>query len=178
MHNFSGNLVRTLILTTAISALSGCSPKKSESPQTDSEPKATEIKQTEPEITKSEQEEVKDKNSQEKETEKSSDTEVKSEGDTHKAFLDFAKSELAPAQSLTGEYTREPGEEWRFDSKYPSEVFGIFECSIQDFDGDKDDEMLAVALAGGDGNESLNLSIYEAGKDVAMTDLFVGTDGI
>ena len=178
MHNLSGNLVRTLILTTAISALSGCSPNKSESPQADSEPKATEIEQTEPETTKSEQEKVKDKDSQEKEPEKSSETEVKSEGDTHKAFLDFAKSELATAQSLTEEYTREPGEEWRFDSKYPSEVFGIFECSIQDFDCDKDDEMLAVALTGDGGNESLNLSMYEAGKDVVMTDLFVGTDGI
>ena len=108
----------------------------------------------------------------------SSQAAAETETDAHKTFLDYAGSELGLAKSLTGNYTRTPSGEWGYTSKYPPEVFGSFECSIQDLDGDGEDEMLVVSLAGRGEDSSLNLSVYEDDIDIALMDLFIGADEV
>ncbi len=178
MYKASSSLVRTLILAFAISILSGCSPKKAELAQANSEPTESEAELTETESESSVPDDENAKGDHENETAKSSETEEQIEDEAHKGFIDFARSELGAVQSLKGRYKREPVDNWQFSNKYPSEVFGVFDYYIQDFDGDEASEMLAVALTDDGKNGTINLSIYENDGNVTMKDMFVGTDGV
>lgn len=159
-------LICASITAAALFALTGCSSAVSD------------LAQAAPETSASGTEDDKDTESKKKKPEKPSELEDSVEDDVHKVFLDYAKRELGPAKSLTGDYTRTPAEEWGYTSEYPPEVFGSFECSIQDLDGDGEDEMLVVSLAGRGEDSSLNLSVYEDDIDIALMDLFIGADEV